>query len=219
VRIGVFSDSAFTFYYPENLEALSAAGAEIVRVSGLADNGLPSNLDGLYLGGGFPETHVRQLSANEELHRQLREAAESGMPMYAECGGLIYLARSLTCEDERYPMAGVLPIEVELHPRPQGHGYVEAVVDRPNPFFPEGVALRGHEFHYTSIRVSDGDEVATALRLSRGTGALGGRDGIVYKNVLAGYTHLHALGVPLWAPSLVSRAAAYADRRAGNSTE
>jgi cobyrinic acid a,c-diamide synthase len=204
-RIGVFRDSAFTFYYPENLEALARAGAELVSVSALADRELPA-VDALYLGGGFPETHAARLAANTDLQREVRDAAERGLPIYAECGGLIYLSRSLRCGDESHAMAGVLPIELQLETRPQGHGYVEAAVDGENPFFATGTTLRGHEFHYT--RVSSGaTELRTVLRLPRGTGCGEGRDGIVHRNVFASYTHLHALGAPQWATALVRRAA------------
>jgi len=215
VRIGVFWDSAFTFYYPENLEALEQAGAELVRISGLQDPLLPPDLDALYLGGGFPETHAAKLSQNESLRGQLHEAAEAGLPIYAECGGLIYLSQSLRIGEERFPMAGVLPLDLELCPKPAGHGYVELVVDQDNPFFDEGQILTGHEFHYTRIEGptpspgivgSSPAEVYTAFEVRRGTGCGAGRDGIVYKNVLAAYTHLHAVGVPEWARSLVQRA-------------
>jgi cobyrinic acid a,c-diamide synthase len=209
VRIGVFWDSAFTFYYPENLEALEAAGAELVRISALEDRALPAGLDGLYLGGGFPETHGVRLAANRGLHRELREAAAEGMPIYAECGGLIYLARSLIVDEQRHAMAGVLPVDLELRRRPAGHGYVELAVDRQNPFFAQGQTLRGHEFHYTRIVGPVPTGVSTAFVVHRGTGALGGRDGLVQGNVLAAYTHLHAVGTPQWVSGLVERAASW----------
>ena len=201
-KIGYFKDSAFTFYYPENLEALQAAGAELVPVSGLEDRQLPP-VSGLYLGGGFPETHAAKLADNTPLMEQVRARADEGMPIYAECGGMIYLARSLTCHGQTYPMAGVLAVDLELFARPQGHGYVEVMVDRTTPFFPEGTSLRGHEFHYTKVVEADRG-VETAFEVVRGKGCFLGRDGIIYKNVLAGYAHLHALGVPRWAPAFVN---------------
>jgi cobyrinic acid a,c-diamide synthase len=127
---------------------------------------------------------------------------------------LIYLARSLVQDGRNHGFAGVLPIDLELCARPQGHGYVELTVDRANPFFAPGSELRGHEFHYTRIvggAVPEG--VATVFAVRRGTGCGGGRDGIVHKNLLACYTHLHALGVPGWAPSLVRAAEAHRQRR------
>lgn len=211
-RIGVFWDSAFTFYYPDNLEALEHAGAELVRISGLADADLPPNLDALYLGGGFPETHAVKLSENQSLMRQLRKATQAGMPIYAECGGLIYLARSLRVEDKTYAMAGVLPIDLELCSRPVGHGYSELVVDRENPFFAVGLKLKGHEFHYTRVVGTAPESLNTVFNVQRGTGCLEGRDGVVFQNVLAAYTHLHAVGVPEWAEGVVKRAVRWKEK-------
>jgi cobyrinic acid a,c-diamide synthase len=211
VRIGVFRDSAFTFYYPENLEALEQAGAELVDISGLEDTRLPEGLGALYLGGGFPETHAVRLAENTELHAELRRVAARGMPIYAECGGMIFLARSLRAAGRSYPMAGVLPIDLELFARPQGHGYVELEVDRPNPYFEEGQALRGHEFHYTRL-VSPlplPDDVTTVFAVRRGTGSIDGRDGLVRGSVLAAYAHLHAVGTPEWARGLVRAAISF----------
>ena len=210
-RVGYFKDSAFTFYYPENLEALQEAGAELVPVSGLDDVELP-DVDGLYLGGGFPETHASRLAANTTLMEQVRQRAEEEMPIYAECGGMIYLARSLTCDGQTYKMANVLPIDLELFARPQGHGYAEVLVDGETPFFEKGTAFRGHEFHYTRIVEAD-EGVTTAMEVVRGTGCFLKRDGIIYKNVLAGYAHLHALGVPEWAPAFVDCALGIARAR------
>jgi cobyrinic acid a,c-diamide synthase len=203
-RIGVFSDSAFTFYYPDNLEALEAAGAELVWISALRDTTLPQ-VDALYLGGGFPESHAVRLAENRSLHHELRQVADAGMPIYAECGGMIYLARSLTVEGKTHAMAGVLPIDLELFKRPQGHGYVELRVDQPNPFFDLETTLRGHEFHYTRI-VGDSPPPLSVFEVKRGTGCGGGRDGLLKGNVLAAYTHLHAGGTPQWAVGLVNRA-------------
>jgi cobyrinic acid a,c-diamide synthase len=203
-RIGVFRDSAFTFYYPENLEALERLGAEIVSISAFDDPEVP-DVDLLYLGGGFPETQAEALSANRSLLFSVREACRRGLPVFAECGGLIYLARSVAFRGRRFELAGVLPADVEVCDRPQGHGYVEAVVDRANPFFAPGTVLRGHEFHYSRLRESPHPE-ETAFGLRKGTGCGEGRDGIVAGNVLASWTHLHAEGAPEWASALIARA-------------
>ncbi len=125
--------------------------------------------------------------------------------MWAECGGLMYLARELVVGDVAHPMVGALPIVVEQTGRPQGHGYVAARVDAPNPFLPDGTGLRGHEFHYSRI-VSGGDPLPTVLAVERGVGIGGGRDGIQAANAVACYTHLHAAGVPEWAPAMVRAA-------------
>jgi cobyrinic acid a,c-diamide synthase len=213
VRIGVFRDSAFTFYYPENLEALEAAGAELVPISPLAARALP-DLDALYIGGGFPETHAERLAEGRALHAELRALVERGLPVYAECGGLIFLARSLRAGERSFPMAGVLGLDLELCARPQGHGYVELRADRACAFFRAGSELRGHEFHYTRIvGGAPPADVETAFEVRRGVGCGGGRDGIVHHNVLASYTHLHALGSPDWAAAVVRAAAGYSGSR------
>ena len=213
-RLAIFRDRAFTFYYPENLEALEAAGAELVFVDALRDPVLPA-CDGLIIGGGFPEMFMAELAANVSLRQSVKAAAEAGLPIYAECGGLMYLARRIRWGEQSAEMAGVLPCDVEMSGRPQGHGYVEAVVDAANPFFPVGTVLRGHEFHNSRLIPhvpgacevpGTPDGVRTAYRLARGNGIGGGRDALVYRNVLASYTHLHAAGAPDWAAALVRAA-------------
>ena len=211
VRIGYLNDAAFSFYYPENLEALEAAGAELVRISSLLPNALPRGLRALYIGGGFPETHAAVLAANTELLGSIRAAAAAGMPIWAECGGLMALARAIRWRGDRWAMAGVLPFEVEVLARPQGHGYTTLRVDRPNAFLPVGTELRGHEFHYS--RIAEGERPETACAVLRGAGCYDGRDGVIAGNVWAGYTHLHATGTPEWAPALV-RAARRSQARA-----
>jgi len=205
IRIGYFSDTAFTFYYPENLEALQHLGAQLVPLSSLESGELPADIDALYIGGGFPETHAARLAGNRERMDSLVRAVEQGLPVYAECGGLIYLARALRWKGREYRMAGVLPITVELGDRPAGHGYQRVTVDGDNPFFPTGVELTGHEFHYSRVVDPDGD-VRSVFQVQRGTGAGAGRDGLVRKNVLATYLHLHARGTPGWAAGLVAAA-------------
>jgi len=211
VNIGYFRDAVFTFYYPENLEALQAAGARLVPVSSLTDAGLPA-IDALYIGGGFPETHAEALTRNRAMMRSVRRAAEDGLPVYAECGGLIYLARSIRCRDAVYPMAGLFPIDLSMHAKPVGHGYTSVRVDTPNPFYAVGTSIRGHEFHYSGVD-RDGPGPRTCLDVECGVGVGGGRDGLVHLNTLACYTHVHADGVETWAPSIVSRAADHAAKR------
>ncbi|MGQ9688532.1 MAG: cobyrinate a,c-diamide synthase [Desulfobaccales bacterium] len=214
VRLGVVRDAAFQFYYPENLEALEQAGARLVFVSALTDRELPPDLDALYLGGGFPETHAGALAANLGFRASVRRAAAQGLPIYAECGGLMYLGRSLeTLQGESHPMAEVLPYDFLMGKSPKGHGYTVLEVTAANPYFPPGTLLKGHEFHYSRLQPEPGPETTLVFRLSRGTGICRGQDGLVYKNVLATYTHLHALGAPEWAPALVRRAREYQHRR------
>jgi cobyrinic acid a,c-diamide synthase len=205
VRIGVLKDRAFSFYYPENLEALEQAGAELVFVSPLADETLP-DVDGLYAGGGFPEEHVSDLAANRGLREQIAARIDDGLPVWAECGGLMYLARELVLDGKPHPMVGALPIQIEQTERPQGHGYVRAKVDSDNPFLQEGAEVRGHEFHYSRL-LKNGSQVNTVMELMRGVGVGHGRDGIHTGRVVATYTHLHALGEPAWAPAMVQAAA------------
>jgi cobyrinic acid a,c-diamide synthase len=211
LRIGYLRDSAFTFYYPENLEELERAGAELVSISPLHATALPEGLHALYIGGGFPETHAEALSANTGFLASLREACAARLPVYAECGGLMLLARSLTWRGASYSMANVLPIDVEAFATPQGHGYSELRVDTPNAYFPLGAALRGHEFHYSRI-VNRDETVVAACAVLRGTGCFDRRDGLVTQNVMAGYTHLHAAATPEWASGLLTAARQFALR-------
>ena len=209
LRIGYLRDSAFNFYYPENLEQLEQAGAELVPVSALQATALPESLHALYIGGGFPETHAQQISANSGFLQSLRWAAESGLPIYGECGGLMLLARRLAWKGQAFPMANVFPFDVEVCATPQGHGYSELQVDTSNPFFAEGEVLRGHEFHYS--RITSGDpSFPTACSVMRGTGCFPGRDCVFTRNVLASYTHLHALGTPEWARGILQAAQEFA---------
>jgi cobyrinic acid a,c-diamide synthase len=209
LRIGYFRDSAFTFYYPENLEELESSGAELVPISTLDATSLPAGLHALYIRGGFPETHAKALSANSSFLESLRVSCAGGLPVYAECGGLMLLARSLTWRSARHPMANVFPIDVEAFRTPQGHGYSELLVDASNPFFPQGAVLRGHEFHYSRI-VSGSDSVTSACAVLRGTGCGSGRDGLVTQNVFAAYTHLHATATPQWASGILTAARQFA---------
>ena len=204
-RVGIIRDAAFTFYYPENLEALEDAGAELVFIDALRDTSLPA-VDALYIGGGFPEVFAAELAANAALRADLRAAIEDDLPVYAECGGLMYLARSLSWHDQKYAMVGALPCDIEIMDTPQGHGYVEARVAGDNPFFARETILRGHEYHHSRVVNLESSMLAYDLAHGRGIGEHG--DGIVYRRVLAAYTHLHALGTPQWATALVEQAVA-----------
>ncbi len=208
VVIGVIKDSAFQFYYPENLQALAERGAKIIEVSAIQGTELPP-LDALYIGGGFPETHARLLAENLSFRQSLSRAAENGLPIYAECGGLIYLGESLFVEGRSYPMAGVLPIGFKMEKRPQGHGYTLLEVEEENPFFPVGRVLKGHEFHYSRVLWVRDEKARLAFRVRRGAGIYGSRDGLCFRNVLATYTHLHALGCAEWVDALVEKAMLY----------
>jgi cobyrinic acid a,c-diamide synthase len=202
VKIGVFRDRAFNFYYPENLGALINEGAELIYINSLNDR-LPV-VEGLYIGGGFPEFFLGELEANLELRKDIARAVEKGLPVYAECAGLMYLCRAILWKGRPYEMVGIIPSRVELSEKPQGHGYVAAEVVAENPFFPKGMTLRGHEFHHSMLLESE--DLRFAYRMKRGRGISGKKDGIIYKNLFASYVHLHALGTPEWAEGFVSLA-------------
>lgn len=208
VRIGWAKDKAFGFYYADDLDALRAAGAELVPLDTLHDPHLPE-VDGLFIGGGFPELFMSELEANVTLREEIGRAIESGMPVYAECGGLMYLARSLTWHGEKRNMVGVIPGDVVMHEKPVGRGYIRLNETGANPWpAPTGPSpvpeVRGHEFHYSSLDNLDTSELKYAYEVKRGHGIDGRHDGIVYKNLLASYAHLRSLGAYNWAARFVA---------------
>lgn len=209
-RIGVVRDSAFQFYYPENIEELRARGARIVEISALASKELP-DIDVLYIGGGFPETHAIALAGNASFRDSVKRAVMEGLPVYAECGGLMYLGKELVLEGTSYPMAGIFPLSFCLEKRPQAHGYTVAEVVGENPFYPEGTVLNGHEFHYSRPVGEAGlpGEFRYAFRMRRGQGIWEQWDGLCFRNVLATYTHLHALGAKDWVEGMARRSLEY----------
>ena len=206
LRLGIMRDKAFGFYYPDDLLALQAAGAELVPVNALQDSALPA-MDGLFIGGGFPEVFMPELQANAALRSNIRSAIEAGLPVYAECGGLMYLARTLRWKDQQVDMVGALPVDVLMHERPVGRGYVTLQTTPDAPWLkesePAGQTLRGHEFHYSSLEnVPPG--LKFAYKVLRGHGVDGARDGVVYRNVLASYAHLRTGAGSDWAHAFVN---------------
>jgi cobyrinic acid a,c-diamide synthase len=212
LKIAYVRDSAFSFYYPENLEAVENSGAELCPISALDASRLPEHLDALYIGGGFPENHAKALSQNISFLASIRDHGLKGLPIYAECGGLMFLAEAIRWKGMKFRMADVLPFEVEVCSRPQGHGYVELLVDSANPYYPIGTRIRGHEFHYSRI-TSVGSLPPTACSVQRGTGCSGGRDGIVAGNVWASYAHVHSAATTEWAQGLFRLARRYRNQR------
>ena len=207
LRIGIARDAAFGFYYPDDLEALEAAGAVLVPFDTMADAHLPE-IDALFIGGGFPETHMAALEANTTLRAEIRAAIEAGMPAYAECGGLMYLSRSLTWRGKTHAMAGAIPGDAVMHDRPQGRGYVllEETGDAPWPGQPGTrgpVSVPAHEFHYASLENLPGD-MRCAWRVLRGHGLDGQRDGIIVTNLLASFCHLRDTDSLRWASRFVA---------------
>ena len=190
VRIGVARDRAFGFYYPDDLAALEAAGAELVPIDTLHDARLPA-IDGLVIGGGFPEACLHELEANASLRGALHEAICAGLPTYAECGGLMYLARSIRWQGRSARMVGVIPGDAVMHERAVGRGYVHLEPTDAMPWGAGAAALRGHEFHHSSLENLDAT-VAFAYRVRRGHGVDGVHDGVVVHNLLASYTHLRS---------------------------
>ena len=211
LKIGIIRDSAFQFYYQENLEELEKRGASLIEVSPLRETKLPE-IDALYMGGGFPETHAIALADNVSFRNSLFNAIQDGLPVYAECGGLMYLGKSLVLEGKTFPMVGALPIIFGLEKKPQAHGYSIVEVEKANPYFPDKTVLKGHEFHYSRVlEIETDDTYMMAFNVKRGHGIIDGKDGICYKNVLAAYTHLHAIGAPDWAEGMVRCAREFKD--------
>ena len=204
VRIGVAHDAAFAFYYPGDLDALRQHGAELVYFDTLKDPHLPE-VDALFIGGGFPEVHMQALEANRSLRAEIRQVIESGLPVYAECGGLMYLSRSLRWQGSQCEMVGAIPGDTVMHDRPQGRGYVKLLETGKYPWpraANAAVEIRAHEFHYSTL-----ENVASSLDyaydVTRGTGIDGQHDGIVYRNVLACYTHMRDVGNNHWTARFV----------------
>jgi cobyrinic acid a,c-diamide synthase len=206
VRIAIAQDTAFGFYYPDDLIALEQAGAELVRINTLADTSLP-DVDGLFIGGGFPETQMQALSANVAMREQVRAAIANGLPAYAECGGLMYLCRSLRWQGQRYEMTGVIPADCVMHERPQGRGYVRLRETPAMPWAgprPDG-EIAAHEFHYSALG-NITEPLTFAYDVMRGTGVDGDHDGIVINNLLASYTHMRDTRQHHWARRFVDYA-------------
>jgi cobyrinic acid a,c-diamide synthase len=198
VRIAVARDEAFCFCYRENLELLEAAGAEIVPFSPLADATLPERIDGIYLPGGYPELHAGRLAKNGTLLRDLREAADAGVPIYAECGGFMLLAGAI----DDMAMAGIFPGRARMLKKRKALGYREVTFTADNPLGPQGTTARGHEFHYSEMDLPD--TVATCYRLSRRGGEELGVEGYRTGNVLGSYIHLHFGSNPRLAENFVT---------------
>ncbi len=205
VRIGVIRDKVFSFYYPENLEALNRAGADLVYIDSLRDESLPA-IDGLYIGGGFPEIFGTELEQNTAMRTSIRKAVVTGLPVYAECGGLMYLARKLHYEGRSFDMCGVLPCDTQMSVKPKGHGYSAMSTIAPNYLFSVGTVVRGHEFHHSQIINYSPSELQHIYQVQRGFGLNGKIDGIIHRNVIASYSHIYAGAHPEWAVNFVAKA-------------
>lgn len=214
-RIGIVKDEAFTFYYQDGLDILQAMGAELVTCSVLHDASLPTDLDGIYIGGGFPEMFLERLSQNHGFREDIRRAHELDMPIYAECGGLMYLTRSIIDFSGReYPMVGLVPGKCRMEKRRAALGYVYADVIKENIIAPAGTRLRGHEFHYSTLLMEDEShgEACQAYVISK-QGENGRPEGYARGNLLASYLHLHFAGCPQAARSFVEACARFRECR------
>ncbi len=199
VQIGVAFDSAFHFYYPDNIEALEQHGCRVVRFSPLNDETLPNELDGIYIGGGYPEEYAKELSENRSMLESLRTFAYSGRPIYAECGGLMYLSEAIESTDgKRFEMVGILPAQTRMLSRLKTLGYVEVTLSKDSLFGRSGTRLRGHEFHYSELvgdPVDDSrwDHAYEMRRIRLQTTTL---EGYQHGRILASYVHVHFASKP-----------------------
>jgi cobyrinic acid a,c-diamide synthase len=212
VRIGIARDAAFGFYYPDDLDAFAAAGATLVPFDTLANVRLP-DVDALFIGGGFPEAMAARLAANRSLRAEILARIQAGMPVYAECGGLMYLARSIEWNGERHEMVGALPADAVMSAKPVGRGYVELEETPDFPWKGGGGRVRAHEFHHSRL-VDVAPGLRYAYRVVRGHGVDGERDGIVFRNVLASYAHLRSVGGVDWPRRFVAFVRAQKAQRA-----
>jgi cobyrinic acid a,c-diamide synthase len=202
VRVGVARDKAFSFYYEDNLDALRELGAEIVEWSPLEDETLPANLDALYIGGGYPELYPEKLSRNGNLLEGVRAFAQAGKPVYGECGGMMYLAETLrTLEGVSFPMAGLLPLAVEMTNQLVHFGYADATFEQDCLLGEKGNTVRGHSFHCS--RTTEQSSVRHAYRIHYSLSGKHTSEGYVRGNLLASYLHLHFRSHPMLAQSFV----------------
>ena len=205
VKVAIARDRAFGFYYADDLDALEAAGAELVPFDALRDAKLPE-ADGLYIGGGFPETCAAELEANTALRADIKRAIENGLPAYAECGGLMYLSRGIDYEGRSFAMVGAIPGDVRMYGKPIGRGYVHLKEDGEHPWPRPDVPakqVKAHEFHYSKLENLPPDS-RFAYHVERGYGIDGERDGLIVHNLLASYTHLRTIGSCYWATRFVA---------------
>ena len=202
VRIAVARDASFGFYYPGDLEVMQQAGAELVELDTLHDTQLPE-IDGLFIGGGFPETQMQQLEANTGLRAAIHAAIEAGLPTYAECGGLMYLSQAIIWQGERREMVGIIPADAQMCERPQGRGYIHLRPTDQHPWpHAQNKSISAHEFHYSRLEgLPSGFEYAYSVE--RGTGIDGKNDGLRYKNLLACYAHMRNTEAHTWALNFV----------------
>lgn len=212
IKLGLIRCSAFGFYYPDDLQALQDAGAELIEIDPCRDSKFP-DVDALFIGGGFPETHMYDLEANINMRTAIKTAIENGLPAYAECGGLMYLARSIEWNDDKCSMVGSIDADIIMEKRPQGRGYVQLQETENSPWpgasdnIKNSHVINAHEFHYSRFKTVD-KNVQFAFHVKRGVGINGESDGYVYKNLLANYTHQRNTRNNPWAQRFIDFARA-----------
>jgi len=209
LKVGVARDAAFGFYYPGDFNAFRAEGVELVEFDTLHDENLP-DVDALFIGGGFPESWMNELEKNVSLRQQIKDKIENGMPAYAECGGLMYLCKSVAWEGNHTEMVGVIDANIVMNKRPQGRGYV--CLKRTDDFLwsnkhPENEQISAHEFHYSGFEdlnvIDSNPNIKYAYEMKRGSGISGLHDGVIYKNLLANYAHLRDTSQFHWVSEFV----------------
>jgi cobyrinic acid a,c-diamide synthase len=217
VRIGVARDPAFCFYYPDNLELLEESGAQLLFFSPAQDASPPSDLDGIYLGGGYPELFAGQLAANASMRHHIQDHSRAGMPIYAECGGFMYLGRELQDQEgRRFPMAGCFPFHTRMLPRLKALGYREVRLTRPTILGESGAVMRGHEFHYSEM-LPGPPATEAVYRVAGRDGAQVTTEGHLLRRTLGSYIHLHFGSAPQAAAALVASCRAYRSERKRNA--
>ncbi len=210
LRLGVARDEAFCFYYQDNLDLLAHFGADLCFFSPVRDSQLPPDLSGLYLGGGYPELFARELGENHSLKAEILAAAQGGMPIFAECGGFMYLTRSIEVEHRDYPMVGLYPFRTRMLSHRKALGYREVVLKKDSLLGPKGLRARGHEFHYSEL-INGTVEIADLYQVSNRKGMEVGPDGFMVYNALAGYIHFHFGSNPEMAANFVESCREYKD--------
>jgi len=207
LKLAYANDRSFGFYYQEDLDTLRAAGVQLIPLNTLTDSRLPA-VDGLLIGGGFPEMFVTQLAANQSLRHDIRQAVENGLPVYAECGGLMYLSRSVRWNEHFGEMVGIIPGDVVMGARPVGRGYAALGETTEGLWPPHAETIPAHEFHYSHLENLD-DGLNYAYRVLRGQGIDGSHDGFVWNNLLASYCHRRGSGARGWIAPFLTKVTAY----------
>lgn len=192
LRLGIAMDEAFGFYYQSDLDHFRSLEVELIPFSPIHDSKLPEGLDALFIGGGFPETHLAQLESNHGMRREIHLSIESGTPCYAECGGLMYLSEAIEWQGDSAKMVGIIPATARVQRKPVGHGYATAHINSSHPWYSDRTTktIAAHEFHYSYLDGLENRQENYGYQLTKGAGLGEQHDGFIYKNLLANYLHL-----------------------------